>query len=112
MSDQRPVSDPGSRSRPCSCERCRSTRPEYAIDPSSVRDVVETAWDVYDNWEQLPETTKETFRSAARALWPDLKALQFRRLIATAYALFAPARFRQLAAGARPGYIAGLVRRA
>lgn len=111
MSYQRRASNLGSRSRPCSCARCTSA-PEYAIDPSSIRDVVETAWDVYDNWEQLPETTKETFRSTARALWPDLKALQFRRLIATACSLFAPARFRKLSAGARPGYIAGLVRQA
>src|SRR5205809_5244012 len=111
MSYQRALSELQSQARPCSCARCTST-PEYAIDPSTVRDVVESAWDVYDNWEQLPETTKETFRSTARALWPDLKALQFRRLIATAWSLFAPARFRKLSAGARAGYISGLVRQA
>lgn len=118
MSYQRAISELQSASshgrRTCGCARCtgRAGEPERMVDPATVRDVVETAKDVYDTWEQLPETTKETFRITARALWPDLKALQFRRLIATAWTLFAPARFRQLTAAARPGYVSGLVRRA
>jgi hypothetical protein len=98
----------------CACARCthRRREAEQMVDPAAVRDVVETAWDVYEGWENLPETTKQAMSSTARALWPALKAGQFRKLLATAFALFAPARFRQLAAAARPGYLAGLVRQA
>jgi hypothetical protein len=82
------------------------------VDPAAVRDVVETAWDVYEGWESLPETTREAIKVTARAMWPALKAGEFRKLIATAVALFMPARYRQLAAAARPGYVSGLVRQA
>jgi len=111
VSYQRALSELGSQSRPCSCTRC-SASAEHMVDPSTIHDVLDTAKDVYETWEQLPETTKEAIKSTARALWPDLKALQFRRLIATAYAMFAPERFRQLAAAARPAYVSSVVRRA